>query len=45
MDIKKNAPKIMCKVDISTNFGKEKWGAEPNKEYYVLKILSVKEVE
>ena len=40
----KSAPKIMCKVNITTNFGKTEWGAEPNKEYYVLKILSVKEV-
>ena len=37
----KNAPKIKCKVIIKTNIGKIEWGAEPNKEYYVLKILSV----
>ena len=41
----KKAPKIMCKVNITTEFGKEKWGAEPNKLYYVLKILSVEEVK
>lgn len=41
----KNAPKIMCKVDITTGYGKPEWGAEPNKIYYVLKILSVEEVE
>ena len=40
----KNAPKIMCKVDITTNYGKKEWGAEPNKLYYVLKILSVEEI-
>lgn len=40
----KNAPKIMCKVDITTDLGKEEWGAEPNKLYYVLKILRVEEV-
>jgi len=41
----KSAPKIMCKVDITTGYGKEEWGAEPNKLYYVLKILSVEEVK
>lgn len=37
----KNSPTIKCKVEIKIGTGKEKWGAEPNKEYYVLKILSV----
>lgn len=41
----KSAPKIMCKVNITTNFGKPEWGAEPNKLYYVLKILRVEEVK
>ncbi len=41
----KNAPKIMCEVEITTSFGKPEWGAEPNKLYYVLKILSVEEVK
>lgn len=41
----KNAPKIMCKVDITTGYGKSEWGAEPNKMYYVLKILSVEEIK
>lgn len=41
----KNAPKIMCKVDITTGYGKLELGAESNKLYYVLKILSVEEVE
>lgn len=35
----------MCKVNITTNFGKTEWGAESNKLYYVLKILSVEEVQ
>lgn len=26
-------------------YGKQEWGAEPNKLYYVLKILSVEEVK
>ena len=40
----KNSPQIKCKVKIFTGIGKEEWGAEPNKEYYVLKILSVEEI-
>lgn len=40
-----NSPSIKCMVSININFGREEWGAEPNKEYYVLKILSVEEVE
>lgn len=40
----KNAPKLMCEVEITTDFGKPEWGAELNKTYYVLKILSVEEV-
>lgn len=38
------SPTIKCKVEISKGIGKEEWGAEPNKEYYVLKILSVEEI-
>ena len=40
----KNSPTIKCEVKISIDYGKEEWGAEPNKLYYVLKILSVEEV-
>lgn len=39
-----NSPSIKCKVSISIGCGKPEWGAEPNKEYYVLKILSVEEL-
>ena len=41
----KNAPKIKCVIEINVGFGKTEWGAEPNKLYYVLKILSVEEIE
>lgn len=41
----KNSPTIKCKVKIERGCGKEEWGAEPNKLYYVLKILSVEEVK
>ena len=40
----KNSPYIKCKVSIAKGYGKEEWGAEPNKLYYVLKILSVEEL-
>ena len=41
----KNSPSIKCEIEITTGFGNEKWGAESNKEYYILKILSVEEIE
>ena len=41
----KNSPQIKCYVKIEYGYGKEEWGAEPNKLYYVLKILSVEEVK
>lgn len=41
---RKDSPKIKCLVNIDIGLGKEEWGAEPNKLYYVLKILSVEEV-
>ena len=40
----KNSPSIKCNVALTINYGKEVWGAEPNKLYYVLKILSVEEI-
>lgn len=40
----KTSPKIKCKVNCRKGYGKPEWGAEPDKEYYVLKILSVEEV-
>lgn len=36
-------PTITCKVLMSKRQGKEEWGAEPGKEYYVLEILEVLE--
>lgn len=39
-----NSPSIKCRVKIEKGYGKPEWGAEPNKLYYVLKILSVEEV-
>ena len=41
----KDRPTILCECEISKGYGKQEWGAELNKEYYVLKILSVEEVK
>ena len=41
----KDRPTILCKCEISKGYGKQEWGAELNKEYYILKILSVEEVK
>ena len=41
----KNSPTIKCNVKIEKGYGKPEWGAEPNKLYYVLKILSVEEIK
>lgn len=42
---RKDSPKIKCWCYISKGTGKPEWGAEPDKEYYVLKILNVEEVK
>ena len=41
----KNASKIKCEINIKVNIGKLEWGAEPNKSYYVLKILRVEKID
>lgn len=41
----KNSRSIECRVSISIGYGNPDWGAVPNKEYYVLKILSVEELK
>lgn len=41
----KDRPTILCECEISKGYGKPELGAEPDKKYYVLKILSVKEVK
>ncbi len=37
-----NAPTAVAVVTLDTGLGKEEWGAEPGKEYYVLRILDIK---
>lgn len=36
-----NSPSIKCRCKLKIGQGKEEWGAEPGKEYYILKILEV----
>lgn len=36
-----DSPKVKCKCKLRVGQGKEEWGAEPNKEYYILEILKI----
>lgn len=36
-----NAPKIKAVCHLSSGFGKEEWGAEPGKKYFILGIEKV----
>ena len=38
---KADSPKIKCKCKLNIGQGKEEWGAEPGKEYYILQIIEV----
>lgn len=40
-----DSPQIKCKCKLRIGTGKEEWGAEPNKEYYILEILNILEVK
>lgn len=40
----KSSPALKCKCKIRIGQGKEEWGAEINKEYYILEILEVQDV-
>ena len=35
------SPKIKCRCKLRIGQGKEEWGAEKGKEYYVLEILKI----
>ena len=39
-----SSPKIRCYVRIQKGYGREEWGAEPDKLYYVLKIFEWEEI-
>lgn len=38
---RKESPIIKCQCKLRIGQGKPEWGAEPNKEYYILDILEV----
>lgn len=40
-----SSPSIMCKCAVTIGPGIEGWGAEPNIDYYVLKILKILEIK
>ena len=40
-----NSSSIKCKCKLKVGQGKEEWGAEPGKEYYVLEILEVLSIQ
>lgn len=42
-DYKSNSIKCVCKLEMAK--GEKKWGAKPNKEYYVIHILEILEVK
>ena len=41
----KNSPCIICQCYVYIGKGKAEWGADPDKLYYVLRIISIEEVE
>ena len=42
---RKDSPKIKCLCSFEVDYGKSKWGGNPHELCYVLKILSVEEIE
>ena len=41
----KNSPQMTCKCFLRIGTGKQSWGAEQGKEYYILEILEILEVQ
>lgn len=41
----RNSPFIKCKCELGVGTGREEWGAEPNKKYYILSIMEILEVQ
>ncbi len=40
-----DSPKIKCKCKLKIGQGKKEWGAEPGKEYYILEIIKIIEIQ
>ena len=41
----KKSQRIICLCNLSQGYGKKEWGAIPNKYYFILEILEVKELK
>lgn len=41
---KKESPSLLCLCTLSRGTGKEEWGAEKGRRYYILKILKAEEI-
>lgn len=41
----RTSPSIKCKIYIYKGYGKQEWGGNPHKKYYVLKILNVEKID
>lgn len=41
----KNSPSFVAKCTLEIDTGKSEWGAEPNKMYYILKIIEIRQVK
>lgn len=39
-----DSPSCICLVKLTLGKGRPEWGAEPDKDYFILKIIEVKEV-
>jgi len=40
-----NSPSIKCKCTVEIGEGKKEWGADPDNNYYIIKIIEILEVQ
>lgn len=40
-----NKPSFVALCQLNIGYGREEWGAEPNKKYFVLNIIKISEVK
>lgn len=41
----KNAPTFIANCQLSKGYGRSEWGAEPDKEYYILHMCNIRHTE
>lgn len=39
-----NSPSVKCKCSLEIGIGKQEWGADPNINYYIIRIIEILEV-